>query len=601
MDEKQVVNQYISLFQRSHRYFSGLRELPNNGPKKLWQPYFQKTFEVFTQLWKYQLDYRSILEKKDRYGLKRYEIGEIASRIGQLYYHYYLRTSDTRYLNESFVFYEAIRTRGYFKNILQEENAVLYNKMLRYYARFIVVCLLLNKRQLVSEMLIELREHVTIYLNHFKMIKGQEEWELVIKELENFYQADTLVTIENSPDNIQYRLSLIRPKRSSTTGFVSQKDRRRFLMNEGHGQTPPSDLDSSESIFEEEDNLFTIQPISNTIRINDAILLTNRKQNVKFSELTLDIYRVMQSIERYSSLSEKQSTNARKSMLYRPNYSEVFSVLSNSLDNSSDNNNEPSSSTITANTMNATLYYISADGIGNGISLNTKRKLNNLSSPTSTIRYSSFEEQLDKFVDPNILTLNDILPFTRKPLFMIVESDNSISLIPKERRFSSSLICLASPTVYFSKFQNLSITGGLFTHFLSSPILALCSLGGIKNIDKLIFKECENTLLICFNEVIKLLLQDEEVDLSIKLFLDNDFTRAYLMRFMFCYITLERYIDIVGIVEEKERRAYLPSCYPPMSCLSNQLSMEVNLLTKALRQILNTLDDSLATSLFFKN
>lgn len=38
------------------------------------------------QLWKYQLEHRQVLERKC--SLKRHEIGEIASKIAQLYYHY---------------------------------------------------------------------------------------------------------------------------------------------------------------------------------------------------------------------------------------------------------------------------------------------------------------------------------------------------------------------------------------------------------------------------------------------------------------------------------------------------------------------------------
>lgn len=50
--------------------------------------YFEKTFEVYTKLWKFQQTHRPILEDKANYGLKRWEVGEIASKIGQLYYHY---------------------------------------------------------------------------------------------------------------------------------------------------------------------------------------------------------------------------------------------------------------------------------------------------------------------------------------------------------------------------------------------------------------------------------------------------------------------------------------------------------------------------------
>lgn len=42
-------------------------------------------------------------------GLARTELGDIASKIAQLYYNFYLRTSSTRFLRESAVFYEAIR------------------------------------------------------------------------------------------------------------------------------------------------------------------------------------------------------------------------------------------------------------------------------------------------------------------------------------------------------------------------------------------------------------------------------------------------------------------------------------------------------------
>lgn len=88
-------------------------------------------------------------------GLKRWEIGEIASRIGQLYYNYYLRTSDAKFLSEAYIFYEAILTRDYFKDT--EKDAPLANKQLRFCARFIVICLLLNRREMVQMLVRHLR------------------------------------------------------------------------------------------------------------------------------------------------------------------------------------------------------------------------------------------------------------------------------------------------------------------------------------------------------------------------------------------------------------------------------------------------------------
>jgi len=162
-----IVEEFQYLLEKSQQLFAGLRDLPPTGGKQ-WQPYFQRTFEVYTKLWKFQQQHRYILENKENYGLKRWEVGEIASKVGQLYYHYYLRTSETNYLNESFVFYEAIRERAYFKDILESKNPALMIKKLRYYARYIVVCLLLNQRELVKKLMDELNALVDDYVKAFK-------------------------------------------------------------------------------------------------------------------------------------------------------------------------------------------------------------------------------------------------------------------------------------------------------------------------------------------------------------------------------------------------------------------------------------------------
>lgn len=92
------------------------------------------TPKIYTKLWKFQQQHRQILDSK--YGLKRWQIGEIASKIGQLYYHYYLRTSETNYLNEAFSFYSAIRARGYYSKAGKEESPDLMVKKLRYTKAF---------------------------------------------------------------------------------------------------------------------------------------------------------------------------------------------------------------------------------------------------------------------------------------------------------------------------------------------------------------------------------------------------------------------------------------------------------------------------------
>lgn len=89
-------------------------------------------------------------------GLKRWEIGDIASRIGQLYFGQYMRTSEASYLSESYIFYEAVLTREYFKDgMFQDVN--LSNKQLRFLARFMTVCLVLNRHDMVFQLVNQLK------------------------------------------------------------------------------------------------------------------------------------------------------------------------------------------------------------------------------------------------------------------------------------------------------------------------------------------------------------------------------------------------------------------------------------------------------------
>lgn len=74
-----------------------------------------------------------------------------------------LRTSETNYLNEAYSFYAAIRGRAYYSRACKEDRPDLMVKKLRYYARFIVVCLLLKKMKLVRELVVELERQILEY------------------------------------------------------------------------------------------------------------------------------------------------------------------------------------------------------------------------------------------------------------------------------------------------------------------------------------------------------------------------------------------------------------------------------------------------------
>ncbi|KAJ3219649.1 hypothetical protein HK099_004630 [Clydaea vesicula] len=406
-----IVEEFQYLLEKSQQLFAGLRDLPPTG--KNWQPYFQRTFEVYTKLWKFQQLHRPLLENKDYYGLKRSEIGEAASKIGQLYYHYYLRTSETNYLFESYIFYDAIRERQYFKEIGDVRNLALVVKKLRYYARFIVVCLLLNRNEMIKKLMEELTILVEDYTKEFKPTDAPE-WNVVLSEISTFLEAEKKLTPIDLKGNLLSCLSRVQIER-----------------------TPKFDKDGSPKM-----------------KLQESILVGNFQNQIKFSELTLDMYRILQSLEREPTAanhSEKESenpseeksassealaseksnatrrNNPHKYLLYRPTFAQLMLYIATAFKDIGDSS--------------ALLLYLSADGakrsvkgehteagymggIATAVSF-TRKPANSQAEGTATSSTTSGPPTTDSSSLAHCLHPYDLVPFTRKPLFLIVDSTNS--------------------------------------------------------------------------------------------------------------------------------------------------------------------------------
>ncbi|KAH9771169.1 Signal transducer [Citrus sinensis] len=297
---------YWSLVEKADKKFSKIRDLPYYERNR-YDTYFYKVFKVYTQLWKFQQENR---EKLVEAGLKRYEIGEIASRIAQLYFGQYMRTSDMSYLSESYIFYEAILTREYFRDGLHQ-HLNLANKQLRFLARFLMVCLVLNRREMVHQLVNQLK----MWLDECKRVFQEtdfKEWKLVVQEIVRFLKADTAFM------NIRpLRYSLVLDPRPDDLPHVSASVR--------------------------------------SLKLRDAILSSYHHNEIKFSELTLDTFRMLQCLEWEPSGSFYQSSNIktgqnggpgpsrinysqditdpslppnpRKAILYRPSVTHFLAVL----------------------------------------------------------------------------------------------------------------------------------------------------------------------------------------------------------------------------------------------------------------------------------
>lgn len=130
-----------------------------------------------------------------------------SSRTGVIIrsYIFSLRTSETAYLNEAYSFYYAIRGRSYYTKASKEDKCELMVKKLRYYARFIVVCLLLKKLKLVTELIRELDKQIVEYGNAYDP-EDQAEWTVVVNEVKAFIKAEPVVSVVH-PDNYSVILS----------------------------------------------------------------------------------------------------------------------------------------------------------------------------------------------------------------------------------------------------------------------------------------------------------------------------------------------------------------------------------------------------------
>ncbi|XP_026461155.1 protein SCAI-like [Ctenocephalides felis] len=547
--DRKVVLEFCHLLEKSKQLFNGLRDLPQYGHRQ-WQAYFGRTFDVYTRLWKFQQQHRPILDRK--YGLKRWQIGEIASKIGQLYYHYYLRTSETSYLNEAYSFYAAIRGRAYYSRALKEDRSDLMVKKLRYYARFIMVCLLLKKMKLARELVQELDRHIGDYSAAYAA-EDRHEWMLVLDEAKCFLKAEGLLQVVH-PD----------------TGPVILSHRLGPL-------TAPPPLPHTE------------RPLMN-LTLQEALLVGNRCDQVKFSEITADMYRMLQTLERepggyaenghhYSSRSRRhhhsggppsyRSTsligeNPHKYLLYAPTLAQLLLFLA------AGSRELPQGG--------ALLLYLSADACFGASSGTNGRKVQSNTDEigyesggvvTSTKRDTSppshhhrapphchTDDAMGHGKDPHCLYPGDLYPFTRRPMFLVVDSDNSFAFQNIPRYFGQPLVALLSPQDIPPAFQDLQRDGSLFTLFLHSPLLALCRCCHIVDLSAHTWDRCRSQYDRFASEVTRLITRSHMKKAYLHFFGD-EYLRTLILRFVFCD-------NVLRLHRGFRSRRFRPKCSPPL-------------------------------------
>ncbi|XP_059633754.1 uncharacterized protein LOC132276369 [Cornus florida] len=560
---------YWSLVNKADKKFSKIRDL-SYYERNRYDTYFYKVFKVYTQLWKLQQENRQKLVEA---GLKRWEIGDIASRIGQLYFGQYMRTSEANYLSESYIFYEAVLTREYFKEgLFQDIN--LANKQLRFLARFLTVCLVLNRRDVVHQLVNQLKMLVDECKRTFQETDFKE-WKLVVQEIVKFLKADTA-------------FMNIRPLRYS------------FLL----------DLHP--------DNLPQVVGGKRKLRLRDSILSSYHPNEIKVSELTLDTFKMLQCLEWEPSGSFYQSSmigtnidqngapgfsrinysqditdptlpsNPRKAILYRPSVTHFIAVLATICEElppdgvilvylsasgtSVHNRSSPSrAGTYIGNTENIVRSFQSHTIYSDETSTPP------FSSPFDSPNPSSRQNKGDCLSyhtgglhigargngGSNCIYPCDLVPFTRRPLFLVIDSDSSKAFrVINGAEKGEPTAMLLSPSslspIHAAVDSSHRPNGSLFTSFLTAPLQAFCLLLGFSgsDIDMDLYNKAEKLLSSSLNDWGSTLATSDNLDPVWAQVLGDPFLRRLLLRFIFCRAVLALYASTFN------KKEFLPECMP---------------------------------------
>jgi hypothetical protein len=317
----------------------------------------------------------------------------------------------------------------------------------------------------MTELVRELNRQIDEYVKAYDP-DDSLEWQLVLNEISTFIDIDTQLNIDHVPITLSYRLTnaLLPPLPNGADNILSN-----------------------------------IQLYS----LEEILIIGNYQDQIKFSEckeifslifffeefcflllVTLDMYRMLQAVEREPtesivSLDDRTTTqsppnhqkdildlsdgespnrvNPHKYLLYKPTFSQIYAFTASAFKELPING--------------ALLLYISADGYDThsktkteqsygfgGVKTNNRRDdaNENFNSPSNTLsKKSSSTIASTSTRDVHSIFPGDLYPFLRKPLFLIIDSNNSIAFQNMPNLFGQPLVSLLSPvklpTVFHGK------------------------------------------------------------------------------------------------------------------------------------------------------
>ncbi|CAL4074369.1 unnamed protein product, partial [Meganyctiphanes norvegica] len=382
-------------------------------------------------------------------------------------------------------------------------------------------------RDLVRELSKQIEEYTTTYEPD-----DQQEWSLVLGEIKSFIDADNTINVLDMDSN-----TIVLSHRLCTHN------------------TPPLEKATMMSL--------TLQEI---------LIVGNCNNQVKFSELTIDMFRMLQTLERepqedvaplYDTspaptkiptfengdriVNSNKRENPHKYLLYKPTFSQLMVFLASGFKE------------LPAN--GAMLLYISADGAFSqakhpqdtsydfgGVVTNSKR---------DPEHHSNKRHNVLQLKDMHCFYPGDLYAFTRKPLFLVVDSDNSSVFANMPHYFGQPLVVLMSSQDAPPQFQEQQHRGNLLTLFLHSPLMGMCLLSSLCDIPMNLWEKCQTLVDRFIAESSRLITRSRNIDPYILQFFGDDFLRLLTLRFVFCSTVLRAHRAFKG-------HQYYPRCHPSL-------------------------------------
>ncbi|KAL0308776.1 UNVERIFIED_CONTAM: protein SCAI [Sesamum radiatum] len=402
-----------------------------------------------------------------------------------------------------------------------------------------------------------------------------KEWKLVIQEIVKFLKADT--------------------------AFMNIRPLRYSVVLELHPDCLPHVMDAKRKL-----------------RLRDALLCSYHPNEIKFSELSLDNFRMLQSLEWEPSGSFYQASmasssgtgsgasqngasgpsrvnqditdptlppNPRKAILFRPAVTHFMAVLGTVCEelpsdgilllylSASGNSSNPMSS---PSRTGASIGY--SENIIRGFQFPS---INSDSSSTYPITtgYDSPDHSgctADCLhIGPrghggmNCIYPSDLLPFTRRPLFVVIDSESSKAfkaMSGAEKGEPVALLLSPATSLPLPAVESSRLpSGSLFTSFLTAPLQSFVLLLGFtgSDIEKDLYSKAENLLQFSLNKLGSSLAAADNLDPVWAQILPDPFLRRLLLRFIFCRAVLSLYSPSFNKIE------FHPECMP---CLPEVMS-----------------------------